>query len=731
MAPVCRRHAFLVPLVVLGLGACSQAPEPELSPTAAAALSNGATVSNVVVSYPNDPLRDARVDPAGSIVIRVQATLTKLNKKSTVSLSFTGPTAAWGAANLPMTGKSGDRYTFQGTLNAPLQIGRHDLSWRFVQSVGGAFGAPLEVAMEVTCSDGIFCNGEERYTVDGCMSGPAPCDDGVACTENKCHESTRSCELVPDENDPNCTDCAAKNCKPKCGKKECGDDGCGGLCTSLATDENGKCLDGFCVEGQCEAVSDPGTCDNPVPLYGVDGVIPPLAEGAPLTFDVLGDSSLPGYDLVKLSCGVAGIPDRVYGFTVNEQVGVEIRTLSADLNPDTLDTVIAIHNADCTTQAPFPGFCSDDAAPPGGYGSRVYGPLAPGSYRLIVSGFSAQQVGPFVAQVKFAKACVPVCDGKFCGDDGCGGTCGACTVAGEVCNEAAGRCEPEGSACVGSCKGRKCGDDGCGVSCGECGEGEVCADTEGVCVALSGCDHMKPVCEQHCAKGKYCGSDCQCHKVGDVLVDLAPAAADVLTSSIEFEWRTFSGTSCAIAEGCVPGPGRFLLMRFNTDVVNHGLAPFVGGDPLANPEFFEYATCHQHFHFTGFANFALKTLDGRTALQGQKLSYCMEDSYPNLTGPTIGCDLKYTCEDQGIQAGWVDSYASTLDCQWLILRGTTAAPTDIQPGWYLHETCTNVGRYFHEHTFDNNCALVPVYVPDVPDNGQTIKYGDVVKPPMP
>lgn len=722
MPPV-RRRAAIVPIFALGLLACAQDSEPSPTSTPAGALSNGPTASDVVVTF--GP-RGARIDPAGSAVIKVEATLTRLNRRSTVRLAFTGPTADWGQADLAMTAKSGDRYTFQGTLAAPLQIGRHALSWRFHQSSGGVFGAPVQVAMEVTCSDGVFCNGEERWTVDGCVSGPAPCQDGVACTADLCHEDSRTCTLVPDGS-AGCTDCAEKNCKPKCNKVQCGSDGCGGVCTSAATDEAGKCLTGFCVEGACAEVSDPGTCDNPVPLYGTDGVIP---LGGLSTFEVFGDSSLPGYDLMQLSCGLEGIPDRVYRFTVQEQTGVEVRTLSADYDPDTLDTVLAIHMADCVTQAPFPGFCSDDASPPGGYGSRVYGPLAPGTYHLIVSGFSAQQVGPFVAQVKFSPQCVPVCDGKYCGDDGCGGVCGLC-AGDDVCNDTTGRCEPPGSACVGSCRGRKCGDDGCGNSCGECGDGEICADTEGVCVALSGCDHLKPVCEQHCGKGKYCGSDCQCHKVDEVLVDLAPAPAETLTNSIEFEWRSFSGTSCAIAEGCVPGPGRYLLMRFSTDIVNYGLGEFAPGDPLDNPEFFEYHNCHQHFHFTGFANYALKTHDGRTALVGQKLSYCMEDSYPMLTGPTIGCDTKFTCEDQGIQAGWVDSYASTLDCQWLVLRGTTAAPTDVQPGWYLHETCTNTGRYFHEHTFDNNCITVPVYVPDVPDNGVTVKYVDLDLPPMP
>jgi hypothetical protein len=92
-------------------------------------------------------------------------------------------------------------------------------------------------------------------------------------------------------------------------------------------------------------------------------------------------------------------------------------------------------------------------------------------------------------------------------------------------------------------------------------------------------------------------------------------------------------------------------------------------------------------------------------MTGRKLSYCMEDSYPHLKGPTIPCEAGSTCESQGISAGWADSYPNTLGCQWLVLRGTTAAPTDIPAGtWYLHETCTNSGRAFHEGSFDNNCG---------------------------
>ena len=66
--------------------------------------------------------------------------------------------------------------------------------------------------------------------------------------------------------------------------------------------------------------------------------------------------------------------------------------------------------------------------------------------------------------------CSEVCDGLECGDGGepeC--DCGECSET-EVCD--AGVCV----ACEPDCEGKECGDDGCGGTCGDCG------DTGGVCV---------------------------------------------------------------------------------------------------------------------------------------------------------------------------------------------------------------------------------------------------------
>jgi hypothetical protein len=78
--------------------------------------------------------------------------------------------------------------------------------------------------------------------------------------------------------------------------------------------------------------------------------------------------------------------------------------------------------------------------------------------------------------------CVPNCEGKECGDDGCGGECGHCPTA-QVCVEGLCQCEPD-------CEDKECGEnDGCGNPCGdcplectdhgECGQEELCLRTGG------------------------------------------------------------------------------------------------------------------------------------------------------------------------------------------------------------------------------------------------------------
>ena len=89
-------------------------------------------------------------------------------------------------------------------------------------------------------------------------------------------------------------------------------------------------------------------------------------------------------------------------------------------------------------------------------------------------------------------------------------------------------------------------------------------------------------------------------------------------------------------------------MRFDTRVHNVGTATFTAPDIATNPQLFEYAPCHQHFHYKGFARYRLYTADGKTLLTtAGKLSYCMEDSERYAFGSDVPCSTQFACDRQG------------------------------------------------------------------------------------
>jgi len=88
--------------------------------------------------------------------------------------------------------------------------------------------------------------------------------------------------------------------------------------------------------------------------------------------------------------------------------------------------------------------------------------------------------------------CLPSCEGKECGDDGCGGSCGGCE-AGLGCDPSSGRCVPTPAG------------DGCAATdvpgCGGCAcEAYVCKRDPYCC--KTGWDGM---CARECANGGFCG----------------------------------------------------------------------------------------------------------------------------------------------------------------------------------------------------------------------------------
>ena len=91
--------------------------------------------------------------------------------------------------------------------------------------------------------------------------------------------------------------------------------------------------------------------------------------------------------------------------------------------------------------------------------------------------------------------CIPDCDKKECGDDGCGGFCGECTGLQDQCVDGLCLCQPD-------CEGKDCGDDGCGGSCGECPDPLTCDDGQCTLCGNQTCDADET--------NANCPGDCPC-----------------------------------------------------------------------------------------------------------------------------------------------------------------------------------------------------------------------------
>jgi hypothetical protein len=225
----------------------------------------------------------------------------------------------------------------------------------------------------------------------------------------------------------------------------------------------------------------------------------------------------------------------------------------------------------------------------------------------------------------------------------------------------------------------------------------------GSCETFPECDHLDPECDPGCGAGEFCGSDCACHDVDDPLPDLVVDAAR-LEDEVLFDTGTFDDASCAVVEGCVGGEGERRLLRFSVEAVNQGLVTLTVPPPADRPDLFQFSPCHGHFHFDGFAEYALLDLEGEVVVPGRKQAYCMEDTVQVLEGPNVPCNKLYSCDEQGIQPGWSDLYGNALDCQWLDI-------TDVEPGDYQLTVTVNPNRAFEEMSFDNNTTTVPVTIP--------------------
>ena len=186
-------------------------------------------------------------------------------------------------------------------------------------------------------------------------------------------------------------------CTPSCEGKQCGGDGCGGTC--------GECEDTLCnyETGQCGAQ----LC-SPTKT---------LACGDALTgVDVAGEGST--NDLFATTCNPSDYsgPEMIYTFTSEVD---QVLTISVPATEgDDLD-VLVLKEAEA-------GVCDAGTCDTFGLDNAKVQASAGDVYHIVVDGYQGY-TGTFDLSL---ECCVPQCDGKVCGDNGCEGDCGSCTTAG-------------------------------------------------------------------------------------------------------------------------------------------------------------------------------------------------------------------------------------------------------------------------------------------------------------
>ncbi|MCB9526878.1 MAG: chitobiase/beta-hexosaminidase C-terminal domain-containing protein [Myxococcales bacterium] len=375
------------------------------------------------------------------------------------------------------------------------------------------------------CEDGARrCVGENvELCVAGVYVDQGPCADGELCRRGACE---------------------AETCTPDCARRECGDDGCGATC-------------GTCEAGETCSVA--GACEPPAPACG-DGICGagetcgacPADCGCGEGFSCQGGQCVAVCvpDCDGRVCGTDGCGGRCGDCPAGDVCDEDGQCgpPPASCGDATCDAGESCLNcpADC-------GVCCGDGACTAAHGENCATCLAdcrcPGGQRCDVETFQC------------VAACVPDCQGRVCGDNGCGGRCGDCPGA-QVCDRD-GRCNPPpaqcgddtcdagedcqncpadcgaccGDArcdaavgescatcpvdcrcpqgqqcaleqricveqCVPACGGRQCGPDGCGGECGRCGPGFQC-DARGQCGEI-----CEPVCDGRACGPDGCGGEC-------------------------------------------------------------------------------------------------------------------------------------------------------------------------------------------------------------------------------
>ena len=175
---------------------------------------------------------------------------------------------------------------------------------------------------------------------------------------------------------------------------------------------------------------------------------------------------------------------------------------------------------------------------------------------------------------------------------------------------------------------------------------------------------------------------------------------------------------CSVEEGNIE-PGEHTLLRFTVTTPNIGAGDVFVGSPLKHMDpngdgnfsdsdgLFEFATCHQHFHFQHYATYKLIGADGHV-WKAAKRGFCMLDTDPYNVHNGDGTWTYRNCGNvtvdgfQGISTGWADTYVFKLGGQYFLLDGADGQPV-VPPGVYTIEVEVNPA---YDPDSQGQCPLV-------------------------
>jgi hypothetical protein len=144
--------------------------------------------------------------------------------------------------------------------------------------------------------------------------------------------------------------------------------------------------------------------------------------------------------------------------------------------------------------------------------------------------------------------------------------------------------------------------------------------------------------------------------------DLAPDL-NYLISSLAINNNHVAQT-CEVQEGCIQGYGNRKLLYYGVQIWNYGTQPYWPGTYISNPNGYEWAPCHGHWHYKGFANSYLYDEQLNQVDFARKTSYAI-----------INMTCQSPTSDPALAAGCSDIYGAGYACQWVDV-------TDLAPGLY-------------------------------------------------